>query len=85
MRNYDKDYKFDPDKFFQQMEERYGSYDSGMNAFRRDTQFFSQRQTFSYKKSTEEYVSNEYQNGYGENAELYEELHEKILQFFRPG
>ena len=108
MRKHDKNYKFDAEKFFQQMEERYGSYDSGMNVFRRDTEFFRQRQTFSYqeqgspdslnlslmagnslqrplKGSSEEYVSNEYQNGYGENAELYGELLEKILQFFRLG
>ena len=48
MRKHDKNYKFDAEKFFQQMEERYGSYDSGMNVFRRDTEFFRQRQTFSY-------------------------------------
>ena len=38
-----------------------------------------------WKESTEDYVSNEYQNGYGDNAELYGELLEKILQFFRIG
>ena len=48
MRKHDKNYKFDAEKFFQQMKERYGSYDSGMNVFRRDTEFFRQRQTFSY-------------------------------------
>ena len=50
MRKHDKNYKFDAEKFFQQMEERYGSYDSGMNVFRRDTEFFRQRQTFSYQE-----------------------------------
>ena len=50
MRKYNSDYKFDADKFFQQMEERYGSYDSGMSVFRRDTEFFRQRQTFSYEE-----------------------------------
>ena len=34
------------------MEERYGSYDSGMNVFRRDTEFFRQRQTFSYQEQS---------------------------------
>ena len=52
MRKHDKNYKFDAEKFFQQMEERYGSYDSGMNVFRRDTEFFRQRQTFSYQEQS---------------------------------
>ena len=52
MRKHDKNYKFDAEKFFQQMEERYGSYESGMNVFRRDTEFFRQRQTFSYQEQS---------------------------------